>query len=255
MNLQLDKTEAQRLAELEVTIAKTRDAFRSGGAALAEIRDRKLYREKYKSFEAYCEEVWQLSRRRAYQLIEASEIVESLPPKSQKLLTKESHAAALSDVPKERHEQVLHAAAKNGEVTAKAIEQAAKFIPEPDEYVDAMGYPIPDAVTKFWDMADEIKSLRNELRRIKALIVAAAEANPKMFVESNVQAITIHLQNAFSDLGNSIPYAVCPSCQAQNAGKCQLCRGRGLISKFRWNVTVPEELKTLRQKQIQKLAK
>lgn len=71
--------ESQRLAALERIIAPNLRAFVATGRALAEIRDRRLYREKYINFAAYCEERWGLSRSRAHRLIEAAATTQMLP--------------------------------------------------------------------------------------------------------------------------------------------------------------------------------
>lgn len=44
------------------------------GLALATIRDRRLYRAEFRTFEEYCRERWGFSRRRAYQLIACARI-------------------------------------------------------------------------------------------------------------------------------------------------------------------------------------
>jgi hypothetical protein len=50
------------------------DTFVEVGRALAEIRDRRLYRAEHDTFEDYCRERWELGRTRAYQLISAAEV-------------------------------------------------------------------------------------------------------------------------------------------------------------------------------------
>jgi hypothetical protein len=74
----LDKREAMRLSTLEQRIASGLRTFLEVGAALAEIRDNRLYREQSGTFEAYCRERWRMGRRHAYQLIDAAVIVENV---------------------------------------------------------------------------------------------------------------------------------------------------------------------------------
>lgn len=66
------------LAALENIIERGMTTFVDVGTALAEIRDRELYRERHHTFESYCQERWGFSRRRAYQMIEAASITEAL---------------------------------------------------------------------------------------------------------------------------------------------------------------------------------
>lgn len=78
----------------ELAIERGLKTFYDVGMALLDERDNRLYRESYGTFEDYCEQRWNLSRRRAYQLLDAANIVEDVknfshPPE------RESHAAEL----------------------------------------------------------------------------------------------------------------------------------------------------------------
>ncbi len=84
---------AQDLHRLESTIERGARAFIEAGQALAEIRDRLLYREAgYESFEKYCRDRWQMSRPRAYELMGAAGVVE--------------HLSAVADTPAPASERV-----------------------------------------------------------------------------------------------------------------------------------------------------
>lgn len=103
---ELSFEEQSRLEECEEIIHKGLKTFVEVGSALYEIRDKKLYRSHYKTFESYCQDRWQLKRQRAYELMGAAEIVnqlsENLSEISDKTIAppdKESHAAALSRIP------------------------------------------------------------------------------------------------------------------------------------------------------------
>lgn len=68
------------LAENEALIERGILAYAEAGTALADIRDRRLYRDGHGTFEAYCRERWGLSRKRAYDLTAAAEVVGVLSP-------------------------------------------------------------------------------------------------------------------------------------------------------------------------------
>ena len=68
------------LSRQEAVIERGRKAFVEVGAALAEIRDRRLYRETHETFETYVKERWDFGRAYAYRLIGASETMEVLSP-------------------------------------------------------------------------------------------------------------------------------------------------------------------------------
>lgn len=48
--------------------------------APAGVRDRRLYRATFGTFEGYCRERWGLSRKRSYDLMGAAETVKALSP-------------------------------------------------------------------------------------------------------------------------------------------------------------------------------
>ncbi len=60
---------------LELKIEAGLKTFYEVGDALLAIRDGKLYREEYGTFEDYCQQKWQIPRRQAYRLMESAEVV------------------------------------------------------------------------------------------------------------------------------------------------------------------------------------
>jgi hypothetical protein len=128
----LNTTEQARLNACETIIDKGFKTFVEVGNALFEIRNNKLYREKYSTFEGYCKDRWQLKRQRAYELMDAAEVVTDLSEISDKSVfidvpTKESHAAALSKAPQELRNEVWTKVIEQNKnegiaVTAKVIE-------------------------------------------------------------------------------------------------------------------------------------
>lgn len=76
----LSIAEERRFSELEKTIAKNFKGFVAVGMALAEIRERRLYRAKYRTFEAYCKYIWDVNRVYAHRLIGAAQVVQNLLP-------------------------------------------------------------------------------------------------------------------------------------------------------------------------------
>ena len=70
--------DARELGCCETVIERGLGAFVEVGNALQVIRDKRLYRAEYGTFEAYCRERWGVSRPRAYQMVEASSVVENL---------------------------------------------------------------------------------------------------------------------------------------------------------------------------------
>jgi hypothetical protein len=150
----LSAQETQYLAMLEATIKNGLGIFWKVGEALAEIRDRRLYRQEYSTFAEYCEKKWNFSSRRAYQLIESAEVAKdvekALPSgngKSGSMLPlsderqnvnhgshlNERQTRALASAPRARRGPILKAAVKtapNGKLTAAHIRSVAQTAKE-----------------------------------------------------------------------------------------------------------------------------
>ena len=89
-DVRLTDLERARFVELEKTVHMAIRSFLILGDALREIRDSRLYREKHPTFEDYCQDQFQFTRHRAFQLIEAARcgnrlltIVNTEPPSNE----------------------------------------------------------------------------------------------------------------------------------------------------------------------------
>lgn len=74
----LSLSEQQELRDRESRIETGLRAFYEVGQELLEIRDKRLYRGQYATFEDYCNQRWSMSRPRAYELMASAEVVENL---------------------------------------------------------------------------------------------------------------------------------------------------------------------------------
>jgi hypothetical protein len=74
----LSPEEQARLGACEATVTRGLHAFIEVGSALMEIRDHRLYRTDYGTFETYCTQRWEITYRRANQLIQAVHIVQEM---------------------------------------------------------------------------------------------------------------------------------------------------------------------------------
>ncbi|MBP5974189.1 MAG: hypothetical protein KME46_21590 [Brasilonema angustatum HA4187-MV1] len=125
----LSEAEAQELRRLEATVERCLKAFWQIGQALREIRDKRLYREYYSTFEEYCMTRWEMSRRSAYQLISAASVYENVRHGAQILPANERQARPLVALPPEQQREAWAKAvstAPSGKVTAVHITQVAK---------------------------------------------------------------------------------------------------------------------------------
>lgn len=78
--MELTQSEQTRLAELETVIKDGLLTFIDVGAALLEIRNSRLYRHEYSTFEQYCREKWQMTKTSANRLIQAHGVITNLTP-------------------------------------------------------------------------------------------------------------------------------------------------------------------------------
>lgn len=67
--------EALKFAECEEVIERGMETFLEVGGALLAIREGRLYRERFGTFEEYCQKRWEMTARRARQLCAATEVV------------------------------------------------------------------------------------------------------------------------------------------------------------------------------------
>jgi hypothetical protein len=124
----LSKAERKLLAECEKTIATGREAVFEANAALKRIRDRKLYREGFKTFEDYCFRTWSFRRSTAYQRImwaQAHEILSAMADKSVEVNERQARAlGGLGDEDMVRVWQQAVKASNTQNPTTKDIEAA-----------------------------------------------------------------------------------------------------------------------------------
>ena len=132
----LTTREQRELGRAERTIARGLKSFLAVGMALKEIRDKRLYRQHFDTFEEYVAKRWELSRTRAYELCAASEVVADLSAIADIRFLPENEAQArplsrlkLPDQRERAWNVALERAAEAGRaVTARDAEDAVKHL-------------------------------------------------------------------------------------------------------------------------------
>lgn len=229
------------LKKLVALVRQNESAFIRCGAALIEIREKNLWIE-YPTFKAFCEATFGWNIRRAQQLIKATETTLQLSNETRTMVRSERAARALSKVPKESRESVLEKIASRGEVTAKKIEhEAAK--PVEVKTLDALGREVPKPALPFWNRRDEPQEIAHMISSARSAVRKLQDTNDKLYVEVNMNEVLASLSKAYTEFKQSIPHAVCPYCQGQQPKTCIFCKGRGCVSRFRFDTMAPEELK------------
>lgn len=133
--------EQKALQTQEAVIAKGMHTFVEVGNALLAIRDGRLYRERYRTFEVYCSERWEMSKPQATRLICSARVIENLVPIGTVLPATESQARPLTTIPMEQvgdvWQEVIETAPKNDDgepiITAKHVDETVKRWKEADD--------------------------------------------------------------------------------------------------------------------------
>lgn len=141
--------EKSTLHELEGVIESGLKTFVDVGLALVKIRDARLYRAGFKTFEEYCKERWGMSRIHAFRMIQAAGIAEMLPTGNKP--ESERQARPLTrldpeDQPKAWSAATEKAAEENRPVTAKDVEVEVNRIINPEQEQEKQEVVVLDAV-------------------------------------------------------------------------------------------------------------
>lgn len=113
---------------------------------------------------------------------------------------------------------------------------------------DDTGYPLTEKCLKIWDRRDEVQELLTGLVRIKSVIEKAFKEKDPLFCAEVNNSVIADLERAYGGIKVALPYAVCPKCNGRNIEECTVCRGRGVVSKYFYDVKIKPELKALRKK-------
>jgi hypothetical protein len=171
--------ESRDLVRLEKVIEGGLQTFVEVGAALAEIRDRRLYRIEHKTFEAYCRDKWNIGRTYAHRLMASNDTVEMLPVGNKP--TSERQVRPLTKLPKEKRAEAWQRAVEaspSGQPTAADVEAAVEEV----AVVPATRTPrvVIDAAERIWAVAkghlDKIIDQDASLVRVMDEVIAYCES-------------------------------------------------------------------------------
>lgn len=254
--------ERDTLVECEKIIEAGQQTFVEVGLAIAKIRDKRLYRVGYKTFDEYCEKRWGWTRQRASQLIQSAAVVQALPPKVSTVVDSEWTAREVAKVEPERRAAVVKEAAKSGAVTAKTVKAAVGKLSATDAVLLDCVEPeyrraIPAEIVGDWQRAtatanDLLAKLRDAQRTMKeglesSDIIYADMTNGDLSpLTQIIGTVSLHVK----------PHALCPVCHGGKPRKaCKLCKGRGFIGRHLWQVCVDADTKKLIALQVKEAGK
>lgn len=200
----LNTVELDRLSLCESVIEKGLNTFVEVGNALFEIRNNKLYRDKFTTFESYCRDRWNLKRQRAYELMDAAAVVNTLSEISDKneqdsqvsiiVPTKESHAAALSKVTEEFRSEVWEKALEKNQSSGKVI--TAKMI---DNIAKELGNSVIEVSPEIEQRKGLVKQIREKVKKAK-LDQILVEIKGEFLIENDLVTVWQSLNQDSSEI-------------------------------------------------------
>lgn len=217
---ELQAKENQRLHELEDVIREGLQTFIEVGQALSEIRDSRLYRNTYATFEAYCKERWGMTKTSANRLIQASVVAEEMAPFGVKI-EKEAHARELALADPYRRVEVYKKAQEIAKRDRRAETPTAKEIKKAREYVTTLTEFIEDPNSaynnrapkdpryeenlKTWELRKEVLRFESSAKTIVRMYerYTMQDEDKEYFIEKLGDAIQI-LQGLQSLISSSI---------------------------------------------------
>lgn len=247
----LSFTEIRRFKALKEIVIKHATGI---GSALIEIRDDKLYRDDYGTWEEFLEKEFGISRSYFHRILEFEEI--KMLPIGNKIAN-EAQAREIKKVPENKRQDVISDIETAGrKVTAKTIEEfAASITDPPDESqsngkpdplgLDEIGRSIPAKQQAMYDRRQVIDNLLSKISDVRSFLRRSQEANDILFRRLIISRVISELDSVYSELKTAQPFVLCPYCQGQTTENCMGCKGIGFLSKFHWETTVPSELREM----------
>lgn len=177
----LTTSEQSELQDCEARIERGLQAFIDVATALRLIRDKRLYRAHYSTFEHYCRARWAFTDERARLLMRGAEVVENLqqtPTTVGVLPANERQVRPLTQLEPEAQVEawrMVLETAPEGKVTAAHVEQVVKLKRELDTALENAPEPVravvqthgvvnPDTVRLLTDLQRNGRESFNELR-------------------------------------------------------------------------------------------
>lgn len=162
---QMASVERSQLADLETTIERGLTTFVEVGTALATIRDSRLYRDGYATFEEYCRARWGMTRQAANRLVAASEVATVLEPTGS-IPTSERQVRPLVSLEPDEQREAWGRANEIAEVEgtrvrARHVEQAVKERKSVSRGIHFDGRPPAESLIQSW---------RDEYLRMKGIV-------------------------------------------------------------------------------------
>jgi hypothetical protein len=169
----LNIEESHELERCEVVIKQGLQTFIEVGQALMTIKEKRLYRINFKTFEDYCIERWAISKPRAYQLIEAANVMIGLSTIVDVLPQTESQTRPLTslepEIQKEVWKEVVETHGEN--ITAAKVQSVVNnWKPVNQEIKEVKNEPM-FAISTPEELLKKAKEVAKERAEVKRQII------------------------------------------------------------------------------------
>jgi hypothetical protein len=186
----LTEIEIFDLMSFEEVIGTGWASFVQVGLALGQVRDRRLYRETYPSFQEYCRSRWQYGRNYADRLVSAAQVFNRLVTKCrQRLPEHEGQVRPLVGLTTDQAKQVWETAvakAGNRRITAIMVKRAMRDL--------QIGPPLQPVQAKARvNMAEHRRQIDMTIGEL--LLLASQKADHRLLTEK-IEILNAHLQAA-----------------------------------------------------------
>lgn len=168
---------------------------------------------------------------------------------------------------KDSRAPTLDEVAKLSNVSKKTVQRAKKKAEKEDlsqhgaektwtnvHVFDSLGYPVPAPALLYWNRRDEVKEILRQFTKMRSWAEEMNQRQDPLYCEVNLNSVRVELNNLYQSIKGALPYVVCTLCDGMKPETCDLCKGRGVISEFRWKHALPEEDRVNRQKQIETIS-
>ena len=237
----LSPKDAADWKRLRKEVSLHQDAVCAFAECLTDIRDRRLYREEYGTFDAYVAAELSLSKRHINRLIHHEEVKRILGPSVPNL--PETHSRELVNVPPKKIPAIIKKAdakakSEGRKREAKDVKAVVKEDVTVPKKVKADDEELPEDETIEEVCERESSEIESWARRLSSLLTEAQEAMSEFPTLDELNARTgweRKLKEALSTLRNTKP-VVCPMCDGDNK-KCP-CKGNGRVTKQQYKQMV-----------------
>jgi hypothetical protein len=178
----LTKYETSTLQGCEQVIEEGKRTFVDVGNSLMKIRDGKLYRAEFDTFEDYCQKRWGWTRQRSNQLIDAASVVSNLTT-TVVIPSCETQARPLAKLEPEQQREAWQRAQDRAQAEQRAVTA--------DDVTEAVTYTI-DPVEAAKPVTESETS--NNLHFLNLYWRKASKDDKRAFVEINQASIERHMK-------------------------------------------------------------